>query len=173
MFVEEFTHMLQAGHEEVQSLDGSPPPLTRMGLGMEEIFAGAECRVYRSGVADRWMVVSHSGPWVQLGLADLAHLARGGTPLSPANVFPYRLPHDLEGIASYDLQGLLTALGVADRYGSPETLAQIEYEFVDYYPPKRLLEYVVRVPLAVPPEARAFLAEYAERYTPVSFEDEE
>jgi hypothetical protein len=169
VFHEEFTRMLRAGHEEVASVDGSLPPLTRTGLSMWEVFRGVECSVFQSGLADRWLVVKRTGPWFGLGLDDLRDIARGGTPVSPAHVIPYRLPSDLAGsIEAYDLPGLLTALGVADAYPAG-LLARVEYEFVDYYPPKRILEYVARTPLPIPEEARAFLAEHIAHCRPVEF----
>lgn len=170
VFYEEFTHMLRAGHEEVPSLNGSLPPLTRMGLSMREVFRGAECSVFQSDLADRWVVVKRTGPWIGLGLDDLWEIARGGTPVSPGHVLSYPLPTDLPGsIGTYDLQGLLTALGAADAYGPADVIAGIAYEFVDYYPPKRLLEYAVRAPLPVPQEARAFLAEHVAHHRPIEF----
>ncbi|MFD8224540.1 hypothetical protein ACFV16_10265 [Streptomyces massasporeus] len=173
-FFDEFTHMLRAGHEEIDSLDGSPPPLTRMGLAMTPIFSGTECSVFQSGVSDRWMVVKRTGPWFRLKHEDLLAIGRGEVPRSPAEVVRYRLPFDLsDEITEYGLSELLGALGVADRYGSEKELAGIAYEYVDYYAPKRLLEYEVRAPLAIPQEAHSFLVDYAQTYTPVSFEDEE
>ncbi|MET7380016.1 hypothetical protein ABZT08_14560 [Streptomyces sp. NPDC005526] len=173
-FFREFTRMAQAGHEEVASLDGSPPPLTRMGLGMREIFSGTECCIYQSGVSDRWMVVKRTGPWFRLSKRELSDITRGAVPRSPDEVIPYRLPVDLGGdIGKYGLRELLAALGVQDRYAPIDELEKVEYEFIDYYPPKRVLEYVARAPLAIPMEARAFLADYAKSYTPVSFADEE
>jgi hypothetical protein len=164
VFHEEFTRMLRAGHEEVPSLDGSLPPLTRMGLSMREVFCGAECSVFQSELADRWVVVKRTGPWFGLSLDDLREIARGGTPVSPDHVLPCRLPSGLSGaIDAYDLPSLLAALGVTDAYPA-DLLARTEYEFVDYYPPKRLLEYVVRAPLPIPEEARAFLAEHVAPY---------
>ncbi len=174
VFFHEFTRMVQSGHQEVPSLDGSLPPLTRMGLAMTEIFSGSECCIYQSGVSDRWMVVKRTGPWFRLRKEDLPDLTRGDIPRSPAEVLPYRLPVDLgSSINTYDLHGLLTALGVEDRYAPADELQNVEYEFVDYYPQKRVLEYSVRASLAIPEEARFFLAEYAKNYVPVRFEDEE
>ncbi|MGA5363229.1 hypothetical protein [Streptomyces purpurascens] len=173
-FYAEFTRMTQAGHEEIESLDGSPPPLTRMGLAMTQIFSGAECTVFQSGVSDRWMVVKRTGPWFRLSHEDLLNIGRGQVPRSPAEVIPYRLPVDLGNeIGEYGLHEMLDALGVADRYAPESELEGIEYEYVDYYPPKLLLEYAVRAPLSIPQEAHAFLADYIESYIPVSFEDEE
>ncbi|MGW7382513.1 hypothetical protein [Streptomyces sp. NPDC054794] len=71
------------------------------------------------------------------------------------------------------LPQLLSALGVADRYGPAADLERVAYAFVDYYAPKRLLEYVARAPLPLPDEARRFLADYAKTYTPVTFEGDE
>lgn len=173
-FLNEFTHMLQAGHEEVPSLDGSPPPLTRMGLSMTEIFSGSESSVFQSILTDRWMVVRHDGSWTSLRHRDLLDIARGAVPRSPADVTVYRLPVDIgEEVGRYNLPELLTALGVADRYGTSAELERIEYECLDYYAPKRILEYAACAPLDIPDEARAFLTHHAESYTPVSYEDEE
>lgn len=172
-FFAEFTHMVQAGHEEVESLDGSLPPLTRMGLGMTEIFSGSECAVFQSGVSDRWMVVNRAGPWFRLRKEDLPGIARGDVLHSPDEVIPYRLPVDLGSeIQEYGLSDLLALLGVADRYAPASELSDVRYEFVDYYPPKHLLEYVASAPLTLPDEARSFLAEYAKTYTPVTFEED-
>ncbi|WP_240436533.1 hypothetical protein [Streptomyces sporangiiformans] len=173
-FFDEFTRMLQAGHEEIESLDGSLPPLTRMGLGMTQIFAGSECCIFQSGVSDRWMVVKRTGPWFHLRHADLLAIASGTSPKSPAAVIPYRLPIDPGSeVGEWSLPELLAALGVEDRYAATANLEGVEYEVVDYYPPKHLLEYVAAAPLPIPDEARAFLASHAETYTPVSFEDEQ
>ncbi|MEU0893273.1 hypothetical protein [Streptomyces massasporeus] len=173
-FFDEFTHMLRAGHEEIDSLDGSAPPLTRIGLAMTSIFSGTECSVFQSGVTDRWMVVKQTGPWLRLKHEDLLAIGRGEAPRSPAEVARYRLPFDLsDEITEFGLSELLEALGVADRYAPEEELASIAYEYIDYYAPKRLLEYVVRAPLVIPQEAHAFLVDYARTYTPVSSEDEE
>lgn len=169
LFFDEFTRMLRAGHEEIESLDGSLPPLTRMGLGMTEIFSGTECCVFQSGVADRWMVVKRNGPWFRLRLDDITELARGADLRSSSDVVPYRLPVDLgSDVRELSLASLLSVLGVADRY-EPDV---VEYEAVDYYPPKLLLEYVARAPLRLPREAVAFLTEYVQDYTPVSYDDE-
>lgn len=174
VFFAEFTRMLQAGHEEVDSLDGTPPPLTRMGLGMRQIFSGSECCVFESGVSDRWMVVKRTGPWFRLRREDLADIERGRTPLSPSEVAPYRLPVDLVSeVGDMSLPELLSALRLAERYAPAADLERVAYEFVDYYAPKQLLEYVARAPLSLPEEARGFLADYAKPYTPVAFEDEE
>ncbi|WP_235459418.1 hypothetical protein [Streptomyces olivochromogenes] len=150
VFFAEFTHMLRAGHEEVDSLDGTPPPLTRMGLGMRQIFSGSECRVFESGVSDRWMVVRRTGPWFRLRRADLTDIERGRTPLSPAEVTPYRLPMDLGGVDDMSLLELLSALGVNGTGPQPTW----------------------RAPQPLPDEARGFLANHAKTYTPVTFEDE-
>ncbi|CAL9496435.1 hypothetical protein [Streptomyces sp. NPDC091294] len=169
LFFDEFTRMLRAGHEEIQSLDGSPPPLTRMGLGMTEIFSGTECCVFQSSVADRWMVVKRNGPWFRLRLEDMTEIARGVTPRSSSDVVPYRLPVDLgSGVTELSLTSLLSALGVEDRY-EPDV---VEYEAIDYYSPKLLLEYAARAPLRLPREAVVFLTEYAQNYSPVSYDDE-
>ncbi|MEU4049177.1 hypothetical protein AB0F09_08165 [Streptomyces olivaceus] len=169
LFFEEFTKMLRAGHEEVDSLDGSLPPLTRMGLGMTEVFSGIECCVFQSGVADRWMVVKRTGPWFRLCLEDVTELALGVTPSSSSDVVPYRLPMDIgSDVTELSFPSLLSALGVADRY-EPEF---VEYEAIDYYPPKLLLEYVARTPLRLPEEAVTFLSGYIKSYTPVNYDDE-
>ncbi|MGV9963103.1 hypothetical protein ACWDU3_04150 [Streptomyces olivaceus] len=169
LFFDEFTKMLRAGHEEVDSLDGSPPPLTRMGLGMTEIFSGVECCVFQSGVADRWMVVKRAGPWFRLRLEDVTELARGVTPSSSSDVVPYRLPMDIgNDVRELSFPSLLSALGVTGRY-EPEF---VEYEAIDYYPPKLLLEYVARTPLRLPEEAVTFLSGYIKSYTPVNYDDE-
>ncbi|WP_234362838.1 hypothetical protein [Streptomyces formicae] len=140
---------------------------------MTEIFSGAECSVFQSGIADHWMVVSRTGAWVRLRLDDLADISRGVVPRSPAGAFPYRLPADPHGkVDEYTFTELLAFMGVADRYPSLNDMMDIEYEFIDYYPPKRLLEYSVRAPLHIPAEASAFLARHAESYTPVSFEED-
>ncbi|MET9758671.1 hypothetical protein ABZ016_06390 [Streptomyces sp. NPDC006372] len=173
-FSTEFTRMIQAGHEEIDSLDGSLPPLTRMGLAMNRIFSGTECSVFQSGVSDRWMVVKHTGLWFRLSYEDLLSIGRGEVPRSPAEVITYRLPVDLGNeIGEYGLPAVLAMLGVADRYAPESELTGIDYEYVDYYPPKQLLDYVVRAPLSIPREAHSFLAEYVTSYTPVTFEDEE
>ncbi|GAA2560437.1 MULTISPECIES: hypothetical protein [Streptomyces] len=173
-FHDEFTRMVQAGHEEIQSLDNSPPPLTRMGLGMTQIFSGSTCSVFQSNVSDRWMIIKRTGPWVRLQLEDLLEIGRSRKPRSPAEVVTYRLPLDVKGdIGAYSLPELLNALGVANKYTPADELADVDYEFVDYYPPKRILEYMARAPLVIPEEARFFLADYIEEYTPVSFDDEE
>ncbi|MFE9249964.1 hypothetical protein [Streptomyces sp. NPDC007088] len=172
-FFEEFTRMVRAGHEQIDSLDGSPPPLTRTGLGMTQIYAGSECLVFESGVSDRWMVVRRTGPWYRLSHRDLLDISAGRAPHSPADVVPYPLPREPgSGIAEWDLPELLTFLGVADRYAPPDELERAEYEFVDYYAPKRLLDYAVRAPLPLPREAREFLKGYAQEYVPVTFPDE-
>lgn len=172
-FFLEFTRMVQAGHEEIDSLDGSPPPLTRMGLGMTQIFSGSECAVFQSGVSDRWMVVDRTGPWFRLRKEDLPGMAGRGILRSPAEVIPYRLPVDLGSeIREYGIADILAVLGVADRYAPASELGDIEYEFVDYYPSKQLLEYVASAPLPLPEEARSFLSEYAKSYTPITFEEE-
>ncbi|WP_224297117.1 hypothetical protein [Streptomyces olivaceus] len=169
LFFDEFTRMLRAGHEEVASLDGSFPPLTRMGLGMTQIFSGTECCVFQSRVADRWVVVKRTGPWFRLALQDVTELGRSITPNPPSDVVPYRLPVDLDSdVRELSLPALLSALKVADRY-EPDF---VEYEVIDYYPPKLLLEYVARAPLRLPEEAVAFLSAHIERYTPVRHHDE-
>ncbi|MFD5801885.1 hypothetical protein [Streptomyces sp. NPDC127020] len=168
-FYGEFTRMLRAGHEEIPSLDGSLPPLTRMGLGMTEIFSGQECSVFQSDVADRWMVVQHSGPWFRLRLDDLTEISHGDIPRSPSDVVPYRLPIDVgDDVDAMGLRDLLSTLGVEDKY-EPD---HVDYEALDYYAPKRLLEYVARSPLVIPAEAVAFLSTYVENYIPVTYEDE-
>ncbi|WP_245235142.1 hypothetical protein [Streptomyces violaceorubidus] len=63
---------------------------------------------------------------------------------------------------------LLSVLGVVDRY-EPDVM---EYEAIDYYSPKLLLEYTARAPLRLPREAVVFLTEYAQDYSPVSYDDE-
>ncbi|MCX5361595.1 hypothetical protein OG864_23075 [Streptomyces sp. NBC_00124] len=172
-FFLEFTRMVQAGHEEIESLDGSLPPLTRMGLGMTQIFSGPECVILQSGVSDRWMVVKRTGPWFRLGKEDLPTLARRGVVRSPAAVIPYRLPVDLgSDVRGYGLPEVLAALGVADRYAPASELDDVEYEFVDYHSSKRLLEYVVGAPLTLPEEARSFLADHVKSYVPVTFGEE-
>ncbi|CAL9474534.1 hypothetical protein [Streptomyces sp. Tu 3180] len=173
-FFEEFTRMVQAGHEEVPSLDASPPPLTRMGLGMVPIFSGAECSVFQSGASDRWMVVKRTGPWFRLQHEDLLRMRRSEIPRSPAEVITYRLPMDVgDELAQYSLPELITALGVEDKYAPADELASVDYEFVDYYAPKRILEYVARAVLPIPDEAYSFLAEYAGTYTPIRFDEEQ
>ncbi|MFD4545639.1 hypothetical protein [Streptomyces sp. NPDC058466] len=173
-FFDEFTHLVQAGHEEIDSLDGSLPPLTRMGLGMFRIFSGTECDIFQSRVSDRWMVVKKSGPWFSLNYSQLQEIVHGALPTSPADVTRYRLPVDPgPQIAELGLTELLAALGVEERYATVADPAHVEYRFVDYYPPKHLLDYVARAPLPLPGEARAFLATYAETYVPVTFDDEE
>ncbi|WP_369248430.1 hypothetical protein [Streptomyces sp. R41] len=173
-FFDEFTHLVQAGHEEIDSLDGSLPRLTRMGLGMSQVFSGAECHIFQSGVSDRWMVVKKNGPWFALGYPQLQEIADGSLPNSPADVTRYRLPVDPGSrVAELSLPELLTALGVEERYATVANLAHVEYRFVDYYPPKRLLDYVAQAPLPLPEEACAFLAKHAETYVPVTFDDEE
>ncbi|MFG3128996.1 hypothetical protein [Streptomyces tendae] len=133
---------------------------------MMEIFSGAECCVFQSGVADRWMVVKRNGPWFRLRLEEVTELARGATLRSSSDVVPYRLPVDLgNDVRGLSLASLLSVLGVTDRY-EPDV---VEYEAVDYYPPKLLLEYVARAPLRLPHEAVAFLTEYVQNYTPVSY----
>ncbi|WP_405768985.1 hypothetical protein [Streptomyces sp. NBC_01538] len=171
-FLADFTRMLQAGHEEVASLDGSLPPLTRMGLSMISIFSGEECSVFQSEVADRWMVVKRTGPWFRLRHTDLLRIAEGIAPKSPSEAITYRLPIDLgHQVAEWDLSELLTALGVEDRYATPAGSERVEYEVLDYYPPKLLLEYAAVAPLPIPTEARTFLADYATTYTPIRFDD--
>ncbi|WP_327430824.1 hypothetical protein [Streptomyces sp. NBC_01236] len=173
-FLNEFTHLVQAGHEEIDSLDGSAPPLTRMGLGMVRIFSGAKCDIFQSRVSDRWMVVKKNGSWFALSRSHLQELSKGHLPKSPSDVTRYRLPVDLgHQISRWSLPQLLTALGTAKRYADTVHLAQVDYRFVDYYAPKRLLDYVARAPLPLPPEAHTFLASYAETYTPITFEDYE
>ncbi|WP_330306594.1 MULTISPECIES: hypothetical protein [unclassified Streptomyces] len=173
-FFDEFTHLVQAGHEEVDSLDGSPPPLTRMGLGMFQIFSGAECHIFQSGIADRWMVVKKSGPWFSLNYSQFQEITKGNLPKSPSDVTRYRLPVDPGNeIAEWSLTDLLATLGVEDRYTAVADLALVDYRFVEYYAPKHLLDYVVRAPLPLPEEARAFLANHAETYVPITFDDEE
>ncbi|CAM5475238.1 hypothetical protein STENM327S_08291 [Streptomyces tendae] len=69
LFFDEFTRMLRAGHEEIESLDGSLPPLTRMGLGMTEIFSWhrmlrvpeRRCRSLDGGETQRAVVPSTPG----------------------------------------------------------------------------------------------------------------
>jgi hypothetical protein len=173
-FFEEFTRLVQAGHEEIDSLDGSPPPLTRMGLGMFRIFSGDECDIFQSSVSDRWMVVKKTGPWVGLSRSQLQEINKGGLPKSPPDVTRYRLPVDPgDQIVGWSLPELLASLGVADKYSDAPDLAQVEYRFVDYYAPKHLLDYVARAPLPLPDEARTFLASYAETYVPVTFDEDE
>lgn len=163
-FVEDFTQMLQAGHEEIASLNGTPPPLTRMGLSMTEVFSGSECCVFMSRLAGTWMVVNRRGAWFPLQRSDLSDIARGVLPRSRPAVVTHRLPQDLgDRIRDHGLADLLEALGVRDRYGTAEHLAQVSYEFIDYHPPRRILEYAVTAPLPVPAEARTFLAHQAER----------
>ncbi|MFJ8810735.1 hypothetical protein [Streptomyces sp. NPDC102490] len=136
---------------------------------MTEIFSGAECCVFQSGVADRWMVVNRNGPWFRLHLEDITEIARGVIPRSSSDVVPYRLPVDLgSDVMELSLASLLSVLGVADRY-EPDV---VEYEAIDYYPPKLLLEYVARAPLHLPREAVAFLTEYVQSYSPVSYDEE-
>ncbi|MER5469583.1 hypothetical protein [Streptomyces sp. NPDC002685] len=172
-FREEFIRLVQAGHEEVASLDGSPPPFTRMGLGMFPIFSGDECDIFQSHVSDRWMVVRKDGPWFSLGHSQLQVASEGSLPVSPSDVTRYRLPVDLgDQIGTYGLSDLLRSLGVTHRYADAADLARVDYRFVDYYAPKHLLDYIAVAPLTLPDEARAFLASYAKTYTPVTFDDE-
>ncbi|MFD9463691.1 hypothetical protein [Streptomyces sp. NPDC060027] len=171
----EFLRFVQAGHEEVDSLDGTGtlPPLTRMGLGMFPVFSGDECDIFQSQVSDRWMVVKKCGPWLGLGLPQLRAIGEGTLPVSPSDVTRYRLPIDLgDQVGTCGLSDLLRSLGVAHRYADAADLARVEYRFVDYYAPKRLLDYVAATPLPLPEEATAFLAAYAKTYSPVTFDDE-
>ncbi|MEU6222651.1 hypothetical protein [Streptomyces sp. NPDC047042] len=171
-FLVDFTRMLQAGHEEVVSLDGSLPPLTRMGLSMTSIFSGSECSVFQSTVADRWMVVKRTGPWYRLRHTDLLRIAEGITPKSPSEAITYRLPMDLGAqVSEWNLPELLTALGVEGRYATSAGPEPVEYEVLDYYPPKLLLEYAAVASLPIPAEALIFLAEYATTYAPIRFDD--
>ncbi|WP_406838380.1 hypothetical protein ACICHK_23035 [Streptomyces sp. AHU1] len=173
-FHSEFLRFVQAGHEEIEGPDGPLPPLTRMGLGMFPVFSGDECDIFQSRVSDRWAVVRRTGPWLGLGLSQLRVIGAGGVPVSPSDVTRYRLPADLgDQVGDYDLPGLLGALGVTHRYSDPARLARVEYRFVDYYPPKRLLDYVAAVPLDLPEEARGFLAAHAQTYKPVTFDEQD
>ncbi|MFF4347740.1 hypothetical protein [Streptomyces sp. NPDC001530] len=141
---------------------------------MTQIFSGSECDIFQSGVSDRWMVVKHTGPWFRLKYTDLQGIKNGDIPKSPDEVIPYRLPLEPgDRINEWSLPDLLAALGVEGRYAPTADLEQVEYQFVGYYAPKHLLEYVARAPLAIPDEAHAFLADYAESYTPISFDDAE
>ncbi|WP_406373865.1 hypothetical protein OG788_26330 [Streptomyces sp. NBC_00647] len=169
----EFLRFVQAGHEEVDSLDGTLPPLTRMGLGMSPVFSGDACDIFQSRVSDRWMVVKKCGPWLGLGLPQLRAISEGAPPVSPSDVTRYRLPVDLgDQVGAYGLADLLGALGVRHRYADAADPARVEYRFVDYYAPKRLLDYIAVARLPLPDEARAFLAAHARTYTPVTFDDE-
>ncbi|MFE1286633.1 hypothetical protein [Streptomyces sp. NPDC058751] len=125
-------------------------------------------------MSDRWMLVKKTGPWFGFGLPQLRAIGSGGIPLSASEVTRYRLPADLGGeVGAYGLSGLLEALGVAHRYAEAAELARAQYRFVDYYAPKKLIDYVAVTPLPLPEEARTFLTAHAKTYTPVTFGEED
>ncbi|WP_326786178.1 hypothetical protein [Streptomyces sp. NBC_00151] len=173
-FHAEFVHLVQAGHEEIPGLEASHPPLTRMGLSMRPVFSGDECDIFQSRMSDRWMLVKKTGPWFGFGLPQLRAIDSGALPVSSSDVTRYRLPVDLgDEVGAYGLSELLEALGVAHRYADAAEPARVEYRFVDYYAPKRLLDYVAAAPLPLPEEAVAFLAAHAKTYNPVAFDEED
>jgi hypothetical protein len=173
-FHAEFVHLVQAGHEEIPGLEASHPPLTRMGLSMRPVFSGDECDIFQSRMSDRWMLVKKTGPWIGFGLPQLQAIRSGSHPVSSSDVTRYRLPVDLgDEVGAYGLSELLESLGVAHRYGDATEPARVEYRFVDYYPPKRLLDYVAVTRLPLPAEAVAFLAAHAKTYKPVTFDEED
>ncbi|MFD5516124.1 hypothetical protein [Streptomyces sp. NPDC127066] len=141
---------------------------------MRPVFAGDECDIFQSRMSDRWMLVKKTGPWFGFGLPQLRAIDSGALPVSSSDVTRYRLPVDLgDEVGAYGLSELLEALGVAHRYADAAELTRVEYRLVDYYAPKRLLDYVAAAPLPLPEEAVVFLAAHAKTYNPVTFDEED
>ena len=171
-FARDFRAAVVGGHEVLTvEIAGRTEELTRTGLGYaEEVFSGVTCRIYRSAVSDRWMVLEDDGPWFGVGPKQLKAIRLGEPVLSSGDEVRYALPAEPgTAVDRWQLADLFDFLGVRHRYGDLLESRDVTYEFLGYHAPKRILSYSVVNPIPLPEESVTFLRTYAAEYTPIRF----
>lgn len=134
-------------------------------------------RIFRHGVSDELLVVENDGPWFFLPATSFPGLRRGELPRGGGGVGSVVLPEsgsvekEGQGMRRWPLEELLTRVGVRDLYEDVLAIGRPAYEFFDFYPPKRILDYSVTALEPLSREARDYLAEYVGDYVPFELPD--
>ena len=136
----------------------------------ELLYQDADCAIYRNTATDRWLVLTAQS-WETLGPRELRAIGHGDPVRLDGGVDRVALPEDPgPGIGSATLPELLDLFGSRDRYPGLLENGSPDYQFWDYYPRKRILQYSVEIALTLPASAVEFLGEYAHTYAPLSFD---
>ncbi|MEV6317395.1 hypothetical protein [Streptomyces sp. NPDC051776] len=168
-------HSIATGHGREITFEsaGQEHTLEQPGLGYtKSLFTGTQCEIYRSEVTDSWLVLEQAGPWFLLDANQLKEIGEGRPARSGGDVERIALPKDPgPELASASLSELLEYLRLDAVHKGLEDEAEAEYEFWDYYAPKRILEYSLETSLPLPREAVEFLKDYLHRYEPINFDE--
>ncbi|WP_151772377.1 hypothetical protein [Streptomyces abyssomicinicus] len=138
----------------------------------ERLHQDADCAIYRNTATDRWLVLTAQASWITLGPQQVRALGQGAPARVEGGVDRVALLEDPgPNIQSATLPELLDLLGSRERYPGVLENGSPDYQFWEYHPRKRVLEYSVKIDLPLPVSAVEFFTEYAHSYEPISFEN--
>lgn len=160
---------------QLATTSGHDPLTGRQGWQYEvPLHEGPESSVYFAERTGQFLVVEHAGPWYVMTRAERDTLRDTGELLGRSGVWTGVLPQAVDNgprpVQSRPLPELLDGLGVLDLYEEALRPGALRYSPYEYFPDRRILNYSLSVPVPLPADARAFLADDRQDFPSVRYE---